>query len=68
MTKFISVKSTNQENYIINVDHIKLVNFRSDGQKNYMTEIHVDNFRIDTFDQNIKSKLGLEQWFIEDMI
>jgi|TARA_Y100001972_G_scaffold81994_1_gene99715 hypothetical protein len=61
MTKFISVKSTNQENYIINVDHIKLVNFRSDGQKNYMTEIHVDNFRIDTFDQNIKSKLGLEQ-------
>ena len=68
MTKFISVKSTNQENYIINIDHIKLVNFRSDGQKNYMTEIHVDNFRIDTFDQNIKSKLGLEQWFIEDMI
>jgi len=62
MTKFISVKSTNQENYIINIDHIKLVNFRSDGQKNYMTEIHVDNFRIDTFDQNIKSKLGLEQW------
>tara|TARA_R100000657_G_C4606995_1_gene61095 strand:+ start:69 stop:254 length:186 start_codon:yes stop_codon:yes gene_type:complete len=61
MTKFISVKSTNQENYIINIDHIKLVNFRSDGQKNYMTEIHVDNFRIDTFDQNIKSKLGLEQ-------
>ena len=60
MTKFISVKSTNQENYIINVDHIKLVNFRSDGEKNYMTEIHVDNFRIDTFDQNIKSKLGLE--------
>ncbi len=68
MTKFISVKSTNQTMYSINVDHIKLVSYRSDGQKNYMTEIHVDNYRIDTYDQNIKSKLGLEQWFIEDMI
>jgi len=47
--------------YSINVDHIKLVSYRSDGQKNYMTEIHVDNYRIDTYDQNIKSKLGLEQ-------
>ena len=35
MTKFISVKSTNQTMYSINVDHIKLVSYRSDGQKNY---------------------------------
>lgn len=60
MTKFITIKSTNQEIYCINIDHIKLVNFKSDGQKNYLTEIHVDNYRIDTYEPNVKSKLGLE--------
>lgn len=60
MPKFITVTSTNQQKYIINVDHIKLVSLRSDGQKNYLTEIHVDNYRIDTYELNIKSKLGLE--------
>lgn len=60
MTKFITVKATNQDIYTINVDHIKLVSYRTDGQKNYLTEIHVDNYRIDTYEENIKSKLGLE--------
>jgi len=38
MTKFINVKTTNQKNYSINVDHIKLVSYLSDGQKIYQTE------------------------------
>ena len=57
MTKFISVKSTNQTMYSINVDHIKLVSYRSDGQKNYLTEIHVGNYRVDTYDQTIQKQL-----------
>ena len=57
MTKFISVKSTNQNMYSINVDHIKLVSYRSDGQKNYLTEIHVADYRIDTYDTTIQKQL-----------
>lgn len=57
MTKFITIKSTNQEIYCINIDHIKLVNFKSDGQKNYLTEIHVGNYRVDTYDQTIQKQL-----------
>ena len=57
MTKFINVKTTNQQDYSINVDHIKLVSYLSDGQKIYQTEIHVADYRIDTYDTTIKSQL-----------
>ena len=43
--------------YSINVDHIKLVSYRSDGQKNYLTEIHIGNYRVDTYDQTIQKQL-----------
>lgn len=57
MTKFIKVKSTNQDVYSINVDHVKLVSYRSDGEKNYMAEIHVGSYRIDTYDMTIEKQL-----------